>query len=45
MAYGSQIQCDIYNSSTVITIMSIINPIPRIDAYYFKDKFQLFPCT
>ena len=32
-------QCRIHKGSSIISIMSKINPIPRIDTYFFKHHF------
>ena len=37
--WNPEIQCRIHNSSPIIPTLSRINPIPRIDIYFFKDPF------
>jgi len=34
--WNPEVQCTIYKGSPVIPILARINPIPRIDIYFFK---------
>ena len=36
-----EVQCGIHNGSPKIHILSLVNPIPRIDTHFFKLYFKL----
>ena len=42
MAYGTrEVQCRIYKGSSIIPILRRINPVPRIDTYFFKIQSNI----